>query len=292
LAPPAGAIAGGDISASVAPRSADDAFGRAFVAMSERLSEVTSALRGSAETINGAASQVAALAQQLSGGTRDESAAIQSTVAHLERMNTLIAQNAEHGAEMRRIAEHGAMSMEESGAAMRDTVAMMRSILERIAIMDEIANETNVLSLNALIEAARAGEHGRGFTVVATEVRALAVRSQQAAEGIRDLASKSQHVTTRSETLLSGLLTSTRQTTDIVQKVSAASTDQSHGIAEVNAAMQQVDGVTERNSLAAEDLAATAEQMAAQAESLQSLVQFFRTGEESDAGRGTLVGAA
>jgi methyl-accepting chemotaxis protein len=195
-------------------------------------------------------------------------------------MNTLIARNAEHGHEMRRMAERGATTMAESGAAMRDTVTMMRAILDRIAIMDDIANQTTVLSLNALIEAARAGEHGRGFSVVATEVRELAVRSQEAAESIRELASRSQVVTARSESLLSETLTSTQQTTEIVQQVSAASADQAHGIAEVNAAMQRVDGVTTRNSEAAEDLAATAQEMAAQAEALDDLVSFFRLDEE------------
>ena len=276
MAAVATSIGEGNVAVRVAPRSDADAFGRAFVAMTERLGEVTSALRSSAGAISAAATQVAASAQLLSGGTRDESAAIQTTLAHLERMNTLIARNAEHGEQMRQIAERGARSMEESGAAMRDTVAMMHDILQKISIMDVIANETNVLSLNALIEAARAGDHGRGFSVVATEVRELAIRSQEAAEAVRSLASNSQRVTSRSESLLTGLVASTRQTSDIVQQVSSASTDQAQGIAEVNAAMQQVDGVTGRNSAAAEDLAATAQEMAAQAEALHDLVKFFR----------------
>jgi methyl-accepting chemotaxis protein len=168
---------------------------------------------------------------------------------------------------------------------MRDTVAMMHDILQKISIMDVIANETNVLSLNALIEAARAGDHGRGFSVVATEVRELAIRSQEAAEAVRSLASNSQRVTSRSESLLTGLVASTRQTSEIVQQVSSASTDQAQGIAEVNAAMQQVDGVTGRNSAAAEDLAATAQEMAAQAEALHDLVKFFRFPDDDRANR-------
>ncbi|HEX8848823.1 MAG TPA: HAMP domain-containing methyl-accepting chemotaxis protein [Gemmatimonadaceae bacterium] len=274
-------IGEGNVSVKVTPRSRADAFGRSFVAMSQRLIEVTTSLRASAQAISAAASQVAGSAQQLSGGTRDESAAIQTTIAHLERVNTLVSRNAKHGEEMKRIAELGSRSIEESSGAMRETTAMMRDILERIAIMDEIANETNVLSLNALIEAARAGDHGRGFSVVATEVRELAMRSQQAAEGIRALASKSQRVTTKSETLVVGLLESNKQTTEIVQQVSSASIDQAEGIATVNEAMKQVDGVTERNATAAEDLAATAQEMAAQAEALQDLVQFFRVGDDA-----------
>ena len=276
MAEVATSISEGNVSVAVAPRSGADNFGRAFVSMTERLTEVTTALRSGAEAISAAAAQVAGSAQLLSGGTRDESAAIQTTIAHLERMNTLIARTAENGQEMKRITDFGARSITQSGEAMRETVAMMRDILERITIMDEIANETNVLSLNALIEAARAGEHGRGFSVVATEVRELASRSQAAAEGIRTLARKSQNITRNSETLVAGLLQSTQQTTEIVQQVSSASTDQATGIAEVNEAMKQVDGVTGRNALAAEDLAATAQEMAAQADALHNLVQFFR----------------
>jgi methyl-accepting chemotaxis protein len=276
-------IANGDVGVRVTPRSEADSFGHAFVAMTETLARITASLRGSAGAISAAATQVAASAQLLSGGTRDETAAVQSTLAHVERMSTLAAQTAEHGEALRKMPQRGVRNVEEGSNAMGETMTMMRTILERIAVIDDIATETNILALNASIEAARAGEHGRGFAVVAAEVRGLSERSQRAAVEIRDMASKSQAITTKSGTLLSELVQSMTQTMEIVQDVSAASADQSTGISEVNVAMRQVNSVATQNSTAAEDLAATAQEMSAQAEALQELVQFFRAGETDPA---------
>lgn len=273
-------IADGDVGVQATPRSDADSFGHAFVGMTEMLARMAAALRGGAGAISAAATQVAASAQVLSGGTRDETAAVQSTLAHVERVSSLAAQTAQHGEQLRTMAQRGVRNVEEGSVAVRETIAMMRTILERIAVIDEIATETNVLALNASIEAARAGEHGRGFAVVATEVRGLSERSQRAAVEIRELASKSQNISARSGTLLSELVQSMGQTMEIVQEVSAAAVDQSAGITEVHGAMRQVNSVATQNSAAAEDLAATAQEMSAQAESLQELVRFFRSREE------------
>jgi methyl-accepting chemotaxis protein len=191
-------------------------------------------------------------------------------------MSTLARETARHGEALQAMAARDGRIMDEGSTAVRETIAMMQDILARITVIDEIANETNVLALNAMIEAARAGSAGRGFTVVATEVRSLSERSRKTAVDIRELAAKSEQITARSGSILTELAHSMNQTRSIVRDVSGAAANQSTGIAEISAAMRQINTVATVNAAAAEDLAATSQEMSAQAEAMHALVQFFR----------------
>jgi methyl-accepting chemotaxis protein len=274
-------LADGDLGVVIAPRSDRDQLGIALSAMIARLSETIGEVRSAAATLATAAGQVSSTAQSVSGGNSQQAAAVQETTASLEQMNASISQNADSSRQTEAMAMKGSKDAEESGKAVRETVDAMKSIAEKISIVEEIAYQTNLLALNAAIEAARAGDHGRGFAVVATEVRKLAERSQVASREIGGLASTSVRVADRSGVLLAELVPAIRRTAELVQDVTAASNEQAAGVAQINQSLTQVDQVTQRNASAAEELAATAEEMASQAESLHSLVSYFRIGNES-----------
>jgi methyl-accepting chemotaxis protein len=284
-------IAAGDLREEVVVTTHDEVgqLQQAMKRMSEKLGEVIGEVRAGADALAGASSQVSATAQTLSQGTGEQAASVEETTSSLEEMSASIAQNAENARQTESMAKSGAASAEEGGRAVGETVEAMRSIAERISIIEEIAYQTNLLALNAAIEAARAGDHGKGFAVVATEVRKLAERAQKAAKEIGERAGSSVRIAERSGTLLAELVPAIRKTADLVQEVAAASAEQSAGVGQVTKAMGTVDQVTQRNASASEELSSTSEELASQAESLQQLVGFFQV---RDAGRAATASLA
>jgi methyl-accepting chemotaxis protein len=272
------AVAAGDLQVTVAS-DAQDEIGQllgALGTMTGRLRETLGQVRAGAAAVSAASTQVAQTAQALSQGTSEQAASVEETTAGLEEMSASITQNAENARQTETMALQGVRDAEASGEAVRQSVGAMTTIVQKIAIIEDIAYQTNLLALNAAIEAARAGEHGRGFAVVATEVRKLAERSQVAATAITEVAGTSVSVAERSGTRLAELVPAIRKTAELVQEVAAASREQASGVTQINQAMGQVDQVTQRGAAAAEELASTATELSAQAEALQTLVGFFR----------------
>lgn len=269
---------GGDLTRRLDDSSRDEVgeVARQFNRFVARIGEIVAQVRAGSAAIAAAAQQVASSSSGLSQGTSEQAASVEETTSSLEEMSSSIAQNSENSRQMEMVASKGARDAEESGSVVNQTVEAMKSITEKVNIVDEIAYQTNLLALNAAIEAARAGEHGKGFAVVATEVRRLAERSQQAAKEISALATESVKVAERSGKLLDELVPAIKKTAELVQEVAAASREQSSGVSQINKAMGQVDQVTQRNASSAEELTSTAEELSSQAAALQQLMGFFK----------------
>lgn len=276
-------IADGDLQVEIARHAVNDDIGKLKTAMSEmahNLDSVVSAVRDTEGEVALISRQVRESAQQLSDGSNQQAANIEEISSSMEQTAASVRANAEDSRETRSIARRVTEEVEQSGTAVDAAAAAMEAIAERIAVIDEIAHRTNLLSLNAAIEAARAGKHGAGFAVVAQEVRSLADRSRSAAAEIGELTRTNVQATRAAADSLRAAVPEVRKTAGLVQRISDAGDEQSHGIEQINAAIQQLDTVVQRNASFSEELAATAEELDDQAGRLHTELSFFRTKQQ------------
>jgi len=250
-----------------------------------KLAQTISEVNATSDTIASATQQVSSTAQSLSQASSEQAASVEETTASIEEMAASINRNTDNARVADGMSADGSRKAAEGGQAVSETVGAMKDIAQKIGIIDDIAYQTNLLALNAAIEAARAGEHGKGFAVVAAEVRKLAERSQVAAQEIGQLASNSVGLAERAGKLLDEIVPATKKTAELVQEITAASQEQSAGVTQVNAAMGQLNQITQQNASASEELAATAEEMSGQANNLQQLMAFFHVGNGQGSGQ-------
>ena len=196
----------------------------------------------------------------------------------MEEFEATINQNADNAAQTEKIAEKAAHDAESGGDAVMQTVEAMNLIAEKIKIIEEIARNTNLLSLNAAIEAARAEEHGKGFAVVASEVGKLAANSQASANEILELANSSVEKANSAGDMIQRIIPDIRRTADLVQEISATSSEQNTGSKQVSDGMIQLDQVIQQNAAAAEETSSMSEALYAHAEKLIEVINFFNIG--------------
>jgi len=271
-------LAEGDLNARIEVNSTDET-GKLLQAMKnmvEKLTQIITEVRSAADNLSSASEEVSATAQSLSQASSEQAASVEETSASVEQMSASINQNTENAKVTDGMATKSSTEAVEGGEAVNQTVTAMKSIADKIGIIDDIAYQTNLLALNAAIEAARAGEHGKGFAVVAAEVRKLAERSQVAAQEIGEVAKGSVGLAEKAGKLLDEMVPSIKKTSDLVQEITAASEEQSSGVAQINTAMNQLNQITQQNASSSEELAATAEEMSSQAEQLQQTMSFFK----------------
>jgi len=285
-------LAGGDLAVrlndAVAPeyRALKDDFNAAVASLEDAIRTISASTTG----IGASAEEIAQASDDLSRRTEQQAASLEETAAALDEITSTVHRTAKGATEASRVVITTREDAERSGEIVRETVAAMdaihtssNQISQIIGVIDEIAFQTNLLALNAGVEAARAGDAGRGFAVVAQEVRALAQRSADAAKEIKDLISDSGRRVDQGVALvgqageaLGRIVGQVAAIDKLVHEITASAQEQSTGLGQVNAAVNQMDQVVQQNAAMVEQATAATHSLKGETGELAGLVRRFK----------------
>jgi len=269
-------IANGDLSIKIKPRSENDELLIALSEMITRLNEIVTQISEATENVSAGSSQLSSTAEQIAQGANEQAVSTEEVSASIEEITASILQNSENSIQTEKIAKQSAQNILNVNSSTEKSIAAIKDIAIKIQIINDIAEKTDILAINAAIEAARAGEHGKGFAVVAAEVRKLAEVSQKAAKEINLLSRSSLIVTEEAGKLMAEMIPDIQKTAQLVQEITAASNEQNAGTQQISKAIEQLTQITQQNSSAAEEMSSGSEELASQAEMLKEVISFFK----------------
>ena len=282
-----GAFAQGDFATEI---KEDENYKGDFRPILNSLQEISTSLNSTLKNVHTSSSEVSSMAQRISEGTTKQASSIAELSKTMEDITEQIRHTTKQAEKAQQLGVVSGSHVETSNQKMTDMQGAMEEITEKskeiskiIKTIDDIAFQTNILSLNAAIEAARAGEAGKGFAVVADEVGNLAKKSQEAAQNTSLLieetigaVQKGAKFTEETAEALQSVSESTNQVNDLIGEISKASEEESAGVSRLSDGLQEISSVVQENSATAEESAATAEELSAQANLMNDLVDKFK----------------
>ncbi|MDR2933088.1 MAG: methyl-accepting chemotaxis protein [Oscillospiraceae bacterium] len=283
-------IAEGDLSIEVNPKSDDDLLNKALHDMIETNNGTFLEIQNTADMVNSGAQQLSDGAQQLAQASIEQSSSVEQLTASIKDVSVKTKENearaiqgADVSSAIMQTAEKGTEQMDMMITAVEEINEASLNISKVMKNIDDIAFQTNILSLNAAVEAARAGAHGKGFAVVADEVRSLAAKSAEAARESGELIENSMQkaelgvqIAKQTADILGEIVSGIRESNQVVGEIPVASKEQSVAIDQINTGINEVASTVQQNSATAQQTAAASEQMRGQAHVLDNLVSQFK----------------
>lgn len=243
--------------------------------MAAQLNQVVTSTVSVLDSLAAYSNSLNKVAAQLSDGASVQASSAEEVASSMEEMTSAIVQNTSHSRKAESISSKAYHNLNEGVKSALESVEAMRNIAEKIKVIDQIATQTNILSLNAAVEAARAGEYGRGFSVVASEVKKLAENSKKAAEEISNLSLATMSISERAGNQLKEITPDIEATAQIVREIATSGVEQQLGVEQINTSLQLLSKETQNNSATSEQMAINAQQLSVEAEKLKAILSFF-----------------
>ena len=248
--------------------------------INKNFNEIITNIKETATAVLNASEQLSSVSQQVSERSSEQASTSEEISASMEEMLATINSNTENAETTEQTTTKSAKGMQNSEKIFLQTINSVSDISEKISIISEIADKTDMLSINASIEAAHAGEHGKGFAVVSDEIRKLADLTKTASKEIEKLSKSGILISEVAGKNLTKLIPEISKSALLVKNIALASKEQLNGVEAINNSVQQLSDVTNQNSAAAEELSSSAEILTAHALQLQSLISVFNINKE------------
>ncbi len=238
----------------------------------EKINKILSSVKEVSEELYEKSEQINRISEVLNEGANSELRSIDDISSSIEQLALSTSQNAEKSRQAKSISQSNADKADDLSNAVASTLEAIKEVVQKISIIEDIAFQTNMLSLNASIEAARAGQAGNGFTVVAGEVKKLSEKSQIAAQSINLISKKSISTAENSSNLINIIIEKILESANIMQEISIGADEQNFNIDQVNSSMAMVSTVSRKNTQTAEELGSYSEQLTGLASDLNNLI--------------------